>query len=540
MGWINRLNVKAKLIAAFVFIILLTCVISTVSLMNLINSKKVASFVDDALSIDYAAVNKAGNDLGRVRAQIFSYNAAMINFSPESAKDTQNMLDQLGTDIKSIDMSKASDQEKNLMQSVLESYEKFYKAYTEDMYPFLDKGYSVDSRKAFTEKVYPAIDEVEVMLTAYTNLQLDEVNANVKTISSNTPIVVVSIVTLAVIAIAILIAILLSRSFLSVLYTAVKYSSLLAKGDLSKSISTSRLDEFGKLLQALETVRTELRETLGTIKNTTNAIHENINIISTATKEIDETSRNTQSRAVTVAAAANEMVSTTGDIANNCENAANTAENSNNITQEGVGKVQDAIEAIHSQVDKTKEDAKVVQALVNQGQKVGSIVETIADIANQTNLLALNAAIEAARAGEAGKGFAVVADEVRALASRTSTSTQEITKMVSQMQHDASTANNAMETSVKNMDVLVNVSSAIENTLHDISGKVSDVNNQITQIATAAEQQTSATTEISANMQDITKASDALSDQVGKLNDQVDDSVNMLNNLVTMINKFKL
>ena len=234
------------------------------------------------------------------------------------------------------------------------------------------------------------------------------------------------------------------------------------------------------------------------------------------------------------------MVSNTSDIDKNCESAADNANQSNNSTNEGVKKVKMTIEGIQSQVVKSKQDADNVQALVEQAQKIGTIVQTIDDIASQTNLLALNAAIEAARAGEAGKGFAVVADEVRALASRTSSSTQEITKMVSEIQSNANTANESMQSSVQNMDALAIETTTIEGLLHNITEQVMTVNAQISQIATAAEEQTTATSEISHNMQDITAATQSLSENCAHSKEEVKESFILVDDLVDVLAKIKV
>ncbi|MDD7023152.1 MAG: methyl-accepting chemotaxis protein, partial [Aeromonadales bacterium] len=181
-----------------------------------------------------------------------------------------------------------------------------------------------------------------------------------------------------------------------------------------------------------------------------------------------------------------------------------------------------------------------VSRLADQASKVSSIVETIEDIANQTNLLALNAAIEAARAGEAGKGFAVVADEVRTLASRTSKSTQEITKMVTAMQQDAKEANDSMAASLENMDNIAAQSSKLHGSLKNVISEVDSVSGQITQVATAAEEQTTATSEISTNMQSIKTAAMDLSESAQHCDDEVDNTVALLKELGDRLSAIRL
>ena len=269
-------------------------------------------------------------------------------------------------------------------------------------------------------------------------------------------------------------------------------------------------------------------------------LNQNFTDISNSSVAISESARATESRALTVAAAADEMVSTTADIAKNCHEAAINADDSNRTTQDGVQKVRTTIEAIKLQEDKSNQDAKQIQELSQTAQKIGAIVQTIDEIASQTNLLALNAAIEAARAGEAGKGFAVVADEVRALASRTSKSTQEITAMVTQVQDEANNANISMEHSVASMHQLAENASTIEDLLNGIIQKVDTVNAQIGQIATAAEQQTAATSEISTNMQNITTAAQGFATEVDNTHGVINKATQSVSDLSSLVEKIRV
>lgn len=536
MGIYRSLSVRAKMLCAFLLVILLTCIISATALTGVLKNQKVATAVDLKLSEDYSQLQQTVLDMNAFRAKIFTFNAALINFTKEAEADALAMTEKLNVDLEALDDPDHVDE----IQAIKDKVSYFIKVYKEEMQPFLSKGYSVDSRKIFTEKVYPAIDDAEKAMSDLTYANLEGVKGEVTSLASTTPIIVITSITGVVIIVGLLIAILLSNNFVSVLKYGVNEASHLANGNLSRSIVSNRSDEFGELISSLALVRDNLAKSIGTVKSVAEKLNETVSVISDDSEQMGKSSQDSQNRSLTVAAAADEMVSTTGDIAKNCENAAEQAHRANNITQDGVEKVQSAISGIHIQVDKSKQDADQVQALVDQAQKVGTIVETISDIANQTNLLALNAAIEAARAGEAGKGFAVVADEVRALASRTSSSTQEITKMVNQIQEDANTANTAMQSSVSNMDRLAEETGSIESLLHDISTEVGNVNNQITQIATAAEQQTTATSEISSNMHDITKSSEQLTAKVADVTNQVSASMQQIKELVTLVDQFKV
>ena len=232
--------------------------------------------------------------------------------------------------------------------------------------------------------------------------------------------------------------------------------------------------------------------------------------LNASTKELTDTADNIKDRSagvlneiLTISTAAEEMVATSQEISSNCSSAASSSEESQRLIEEGMGVVNNTVNDIKLHSEKTKKDAQLILELGNKTQEINSIIATIQEIANQTNLLALNAAIEAARAGEHGKGFAVVADEVRALASRTSVATVEIGRKIGLVKTDVEQANESIIDTVDKMQAIAVNAEELEKTLSVITQKVEQVTSQITQIATATEQQTGTSKDMSMNLQKI-------------------------------------
>jgi methyl-accepting chemotaxis protein len=199
------------------------------------------------------------------------------------------------------------------------------------------------------------------------------------------------------------------------------------------------------------------------------------------------------------------MSATSGDIAKNCQLAAEGAQRASQTARDGAAVVERTVTVMGQIAEKVQESAKTVESLGVRSDQIGAIIGTIEDIADQTNLLALNAAIEAARAGEQGRGFAVVADEVRALAERTTRATKEIGEMIKAIQNETKGAVIAMEQGVEQVEAGTVEAAKSGDALRNILDQVNDVAMQVNQIATAAEEQTATTSEISGNMQRITE-----------------------------------
>ena len=536
----STLGVKGQLVGAFAALIFFVVVVAAVAVYTVGNSLSVAQYAKSVIEDRYAKIVDVSCATTAFRDDLVIFNNNVASYNPETAAKADADIEKLKATLNAVTLHIASDIAIfDKVKAQLNSCVDIYKNKMESM---VDKGYSVDVRNCYNNELFPVLNEAINELNQLVGAYLQRVDNEVTTLTSITPIVIILVVAFIAIIFSGYISWRLPKAFVGILTYSVKNAAIMSRGDLTQPVvnMNKRTDEFGQLLNSLETMRTDWQNNVRLIKDAAQSIEEAFTKINEVTTDMNTRAQESQSRSITVAAAADEMVSTTGDIAKNCESAASNSTQSNETTRQGVEKVQRTIEGIQNQVIKSKEDANNVQSLVDQAQKIGTIVQTIDDIASQTNLLALNAAIEAARAGEAGKGFAVVADEVRALASRTSSSTSEITKMVSQIQENANTANESMQSSVQNMDNLAVETSTIESLLNDITDQVSSVNAQITQIATAAEQQTTATSEISTNMQDITHSSESLSNDCAQAKQEVDNSVKLLRNLLDTLSRIKI
>ena len=534
MSILDRFSIRSKLIFSYVLMIVATLFVSWSALGNMTKCHDVASFVHTTLNERYGRTRRTADYAAHIEDLFEQLTkggnvAEIISDLQKSSKGMQDAADalQMARYPKEIGAVKAATKE-------------YLDVLNNKIIPALNESRRSQALSFHTSAMMPQFIVIQNNIVKVNGYQIKAANNSVATINDTSGIYTVSAITIGVIVLAILIIIYMPKIIISSIESIIDISNLLAAGKLNKVIETRRKDEFKPLMLALEKMRQSWLSSVENIQSVSTNINRNMSDITTSANVMNSTAKENQSQSLTVAAASEEMVSTTGDIAKNCEHATVTAADSARSTTVGISRVEETMSKLNQQVEKSKKDALLVQQLAETAQKIGAITLAIEDIASQTNLLALNAAIEAARAGEAGKGFAVVADEVRALSSRTSKSTQEITKMVMQVQSDAKVANDAMQQSVEVMDQISIETGQMHSVLNEVTEKVQEVNDQISQIATAAEQQTTATSEISTNMKGITDGSYRLAEQVELVDKNILATNSEVENLLKIVSQFEI
>lgn len=354
-----------------------------------------------------------------------------------------------------------------------------------------------------TNPLFSAANEVAVKIYEYEKAHAKASHESATKEYHTTMTLVIAAIVVSII-LSLILGFLIIRSVSSAASALMNASGAMAQGDLTQRVNLTARDELGTIANAFNNMAESFAQALSKVADSSTQVATAANQVHSTAEHIATGAEEVAAQSTTVATAGEEMAATSGDIAQNCQMAVEGVQQAANAAENGAKVVEQTIAVMNQIACKVQESATTVETLGTRSDQIGEIIGTIEDIADQTNLLALNAAIEAARAGEQGRGFAVVADEVRALAERTTKATREIGEMIKTIQTETKGAVLAMEQGVKQVEAGTSEAGRSGEALRDILEQVNNVAMQVNQIATAAEEQTATTSEISNNMQQIT------------------------------------
>jgi methyl-accepting chemotaxis protein len=312
------------------------------------------------------------------------------------------------------------------------------------------------------------------------------------------------------------------------------------EGDLTKRIHVEHNDELGDLSNHFNTFMEKLHDIISQVAASTEHIASASEEISSSATQVAQSAETQKDQTSQVATAMQEMSSTVTQVSDNSRQASENAKEAGDLARSGGVVVSDTVKVIQGVADATRDTSAKIEELGRSSDQIGQIIGVIDDIADQTNLLALNAAIEAARAGEQGRGFAVVADEVRKLAERTTQATKEIAQMIKTIQEETKKAVSAMTAGTDKVDAGVEsareAGAALEKIIHSADG----VQDMVTHIATAATEQASATEQVNSNMEQIAKMVHQSSIGAQESPRACQDLSNLALDLQQLVGRFKL
>ncbi|MGG7092436.1 methyl-accepting chemotaxis protein [Shewanella indica] len=391
--------------------------------------------------------------------------------------------------------------------------------------------------------LYQVIDPISGKIAELVTLQLDvakQEREQTQNLYSSSVVLFISLVSVAIIA-SLLLSVWVNRSvMLPIGDILTQLKKIRSDSDLTVQFKTFNADELGQISDNLRDVISHLRGILNNIANAANTVSDSATELSSFTQQTNERMLRQQAETEQTATAMNEMTATVSEVAQSTTAAADSAHSADASAANGDSIVQESIASMVALSAQIQGTAQVITHLANESQNIGRVLDVIKGIAEQTNLLALNAAIEAARAGEQGRGFAVVADEVRTLASRTHSSTQEIESMIATLQTGVQEAVTAMEQGITQVEQANSKANMAGEALKEIVVSVDSIAQLNTHIATAAEEQSSVAEDINRSIMAISDITQQSAQAANELTESVSNLSHLAENMRAEVARFRL
>ncbi|EFW86600.1 Methyl-accepting chemotaxis protein [Pseudomonas savastanoi pv. glycinea] len=442
-----------------------------------------------------------------IRLRVLSYRL-LVNRDPETQQKTIELMAMRNkqiTDAQAIYEKLISDpDERNLYSQYVQLLGQYRQL--EERLKTLTRANKIDELQGLlNNEMLNNSDQMNVVLSKLVEFNTAQLNQVKKDASSEYDSAFNLVVGLLIAAtlLTIVFAWMLIKSITTPIATALHAAETIAQGNLTRPIQIDGTDEAGRLLLAMKTMQDKLRDTLQGISGSATQLASAAEELNAVTDESARGLVQQNNEIEQAATAVNEMTSAVEEVARNAVSTSQASRNAATSAGDGRDLVQETVSAIERMSGDVKGTAELIINLASESRDIGKVLDVIRGLADQTNLLALNAAIEAARAGEAGRGFAVVADEVRALAHRTQQSTSEIERMIGSIQSGTEQAVSSMRNSTERAESTLNIAKGAGLALNIINVAVEEINERNMVIASAAEEQAQVAREVDRNLVNI-------------------------------------
>lgn len=529
--YLMNLKMSKKLLLSPLCVMVFLIIFGIVSYVGNVNQRSAINDIFNNRFKGYQASAGISNDLANVHANVYKviswanaqYEAERIN---NLGKIQLEVIDKTSAGIGAIVASRGvTAEQKKLYQEALNQLTEYRKA----VHGVIDlSSNDISSATMFmgtSDDAFQVLNKtLRDLLSLENKLSKESYDFSQK---SFIRVLIISIAVMVIaIALSLFISIFMAKLILRPINKTIEVIEDISRGDLTKRIDIHATDEIGEMSRHFNVFVDKLHETITKVANSSNDVSSAASLLDGSAEQMAAGVEQAATQVNSVATASEEMSTTSSEIAQNCVMAAKSSEKASASAVTGEGIIQETISVMTRINERVKQSAGIIKSLGARSEQIGEVVGLINEIADQTNLLALNAAIEAARAGEHGRGFAVVADEVRKLAERTTGATKEIGDTIEAMQAETKNAVVSMKEGEDEVEQGAKEASKSGDALKDILKQVNTVTTEINQIAVASEEQTATTNEIATNIQQI---SEVMQDTAKRIQENAGASAQLAN-----------
>ena len=543
MSLIKNLKIRTKLNILVIFASLLMVAIGTTGLLGINISNSALSSVYNQNLLHIIQLNEVRDHQTQVRTELLEAGLERDGFEILARIDkVRSSLFQIETILGEYNKHTMSAEEKKLMDAFMAERMDYGRNGVIPILDLLQAEKFEQVQKLRKEVMNPGYAKASVGIDTLIQLQVDAAKKEFERVEKATKIIrIIAIATIvAGLALSIVLGLIITRSVNSGVRELAVTAKKLANGELTARVNWDSTDELGDVGRAFNQMATEFSSLISQVRQSADQVASAAAMQTGTAEKVSAISGKQSQQAAIAASSIENLNSAVKEIAQKTDDVVTSANDASTMAAEGQKVVNKAVQGIQQVATTVKESAQLMVALGQRSDQIGQIVNVIKDIAEQTNLLALNAAIEAARAGEQGRGFAVVADEVRKLAERTATATSEISKMISAIQSETGNAVSTMEKGSSQVSDGVALANQAGQSLQNINSSVKRVVEMIEQISEATRSQSEMTNEITKRVEHIAEMAQENTSSIDETTHASHDLQNLSGHLQQVVSRFKL